>query len=86
MGTRPSSLVSQGRLRPLTRASLVLGCVLAIVLLAVALPSAQEARFARQCTQLGGRLDRSTEDVEPLVVARTVYRCLGSDGQVLEQW
>lgn len=81
-----SSAVGQSQLSSIKRVELVAACVLAVVFLAVVIPFAQEARLTHQCAKLGGQLKQSTEDVEPLVTTRSVYRCLGPDGQVLQTW
>lgn len=83
MAMRSSRAVGQRPLISIKRVGLAGVCVLAVVFLAVVIPFAKEARLVQQCRELGGQLERSTEDVEPLVTARSVYRCLGSDGQVL---
>ncbi len=67
-----------------------LGFALALLGLAVFLtlagPVVQELPLHRECAGLGGALSQSTEEVEPLVVSRTVFRCLGPGGQVLKSW
>lgn len=68
------------------RLGLVCAVVLAATVMALAVPFVEEARLTRQCTELGGQLHRSTEDVEPLVVALTAYQCYGPDGELLDSW
>ena len=86
MTTADSRPGSRSRRRRLARAGLLAAAVLTVVFLSVGIPSAQEARWARRCAELGGRLEQVTEDVQPLVAARTVYRCYGSDGQLVATW
>ncbi len=86
MAVVSGSAVRQSQLSSIKRVGLIAACVLAVVFLAVVIPFAQEARLTHQCAKLGGQLEQSTEDVEPLVTSRSVYRCLGPDGQVLQTW
>ena len=58
----------------------------AAVVMTLALPLSQERRLTHRCAGLGGQLGRSTEDVEPVAVGRTVYTCYGPGGQVLDGW
>ena len=53
------------------------------VILAVAVPAVQRVRATAVCSRLGGDLRVGTESVEPLLSARTVYRCYGPGGRVL---
>lgn len=82
-GHRPARA---GRGTPLRRWGRVAALAVAVLVLAVGVPVAREARWSRQCAELGGRLERSTSDVEPLAAARTSYVCRGPAGQVLDRW
>ena len=80
------SPVRLGSRHGLRRLGLGAACVLAVAVLAVGVPFAQQARWSAACAEQGGRLERSSEDLEPLLVARTVYTCYGPAGQVLDTW
>ena len=82
----PSSPVRRVGRHGLRRLGLVAACMLAVAVLAVGVPFAQQARYTHQCAEQGGRLERSSQDLEPLLVARTVYLCHGPTGQVLDTW
>lgn len=84
--SRLDSPVSGRRRYRLKYLGLVAAGALAVMVMALVIPLAQEARWTHACTKLGGQLQRSTEDVEPLVTARTVYRCYGRNGQLLDEW
>lgn len=81
-----SSSVTRGRRTWISKAGLASAVVLAATLLALLIPTVQEVRLTHQCTKLGGQLNQSTEDVEPLVSGRTVYRCVDPGGRVLDTW
>lgn len=70
----------------LRRLGLVLACAVAVAVLAVVVPLAQKAWRAEECASRGGRLVVSTEDLQPLLVSRTVYVCSGPGGAVLATW
>ena len=70
----------------LARLAFVAACTVAVGTLAIGVPFAQEAERARQCAEQGGRLERSTEDLEPLATGRTVFTCYSPSGQVIARW
>lgn len=78
-----SSSVTGGRARTL---GIAFALLVGAIFLALVVPVVQEARMTRECSGLGGSLAQSMEKVEPLVVGRTVYRCIGPGGQVLKNW
>lgn len=80
------SPVRSGRRYVLTRLGVAAGLVLAVVVMAVGIPIAQEAWLTNKCSEQGGQLARSAKDLEPLLAARTVDICYGSNGQVLDKW
>lgn len=81
-----ASLVTRPR-RPRVKAVvLALAVLMAATFLALVIPAVREVRFRHACTKLGGQLDQTTDDVEPLVSGRTVYSCYGSDGRLLDDW
>ena len=82
----PSSPARRVGRRGLRRLGLAAACALAVAVLAVGVPFAQAARWTSECAEQGGRLERSSEELEPLLVARTVYTCYGPAGQVLDTW
>ena len=72
----------------LRRLGLVAVGALVVVLMALVLPFAQQARWTRLCTEQGGRLERQVEDVEPLLAprSRTRYVCYDPEGRVIDSW
>ncbi len=82
MNTAVSSTM-RSRVRTL---SILLTLLIGAVLLSLAVPAVQAIRLSRECSELGGALDQSTEAVEPLVVGRTVFHCVGPGGHVLKSW
>lgn len=84
--SRLDSPVGGRRRYRLKRLWLAAAAAFAVLVLAIVIPLAQEARWTQVCTTLGGQLQRSTEEVKPLVTSRTVYQCLGRNGQVLDRW
>ena len=67
-------------------AILLAGAVVAVILFALVVPLAREAQLSHECVQLGGQLQQSMEDAEPLATGRIVYRCVGPGGQLLDEW
>lgn len=74
--------------RGLRRRGLVALGALGVVVLAVVVPLAQQARWEHECAQRGGRLEHGAVDADPLLApgSRLVYTCSGTDGQVLATW
>lgn len=81
--TTAVSSTMRGRVRTL---GILLTLLIVAVLLSLAVPAARAVPLSRECSKLGGALDQSTEAVEPLVVGRTVFRCVGPGGHVLKSW
>lgn len=77
------SSTTRGRIRTL---GISLTLLVVAALLSLAVPTVQAVRLSRQCSELGGALDQSTEAVQPLVVGRTVFRCVAPGGHVLKTW
>ena len=78
--------VTRRRRSSVKMVALVLAVLIAALLLALLGPTIQQVRLTHVCASLGGQLDESTENVEPLVSGRTVYRCYGPDGRLLHDW
>ena len=72
--------------RRLTALGLGLALLGAALGLALVVPALQETPMRGECARLGGTLARSMERVEPLVVGRPVYDCIGPGGRVLARW
>lgn len=70
----------------LAHLAVIAAYAVAVGILAIGLPVAQEAQRAHQCDERGGRLERSTEDLEPLASGRTVYTCYSPSGQIIARW
>lgn len=81
-----TSTVDTGRRRAIRATALVAAALLAVALLAVGIPTLQRLQASKTCGRLGGQLGQAIEAVEPLVSARTVYRCYGPGGTVLASW
>lgn len=62
--------------------------VVAVLVLAVLVPSARRSLWTQECQQQGGRLEQSAADIDPVVTpqSRIVYTCYGTNGQVLDDW
>lgn len=67
-------------------AILLAGAVVAAIIVALVIPLAREAGLSQRCVQLGGQLQQSMEDAEPLATGRIVYRCVSPGGQLLDEW